>query len=108
MNTHRNLISSLAAAAVLLFALPSNAAESDAALSKTVKMYDLELAKSEDVQTLYSRIRDAAGEVCRAEVRRYHAKTRRNAPLGWTERCVDDAVDAAVREVGNRMLARLR
>jgi UrcA family protein len=82
MNTSRNWLASLAAA-----------------ISKTVKMYDLELAKSEDVQTLYSRVRDAATEVCRAEVRRYHSQTRRNPPLGWTERCVDDAVDAAVREV---------
>jgi UrcA family protein len=109
MNTSRNWLASLAAATLVLFALPSSAADnSDAALSKTVKMYDLELAKSEDVQTLYSRVRDAATEVCRAEVRRYHSQTRRNPPLGWTERCVDDAVDAAVREVGNRLLATLR
>lgn len=108
MNTSRNWIASLAAAAVVLFALPSSAADgNDAALSKTVKMYDLELAKSEDVQTLYARVRDAATEVCRAEVRRYHAQTRRNAPLGWTTRCVNDAVDAAVRDVGNRRLAML-
>jgi UrcA family protein len=107
MNTSRNWIASLTAAAVVLIALPSSAADDDAALSKTVKMYDLELARSEDVQTLYSRVRDAATEVCRAEVRRYHAKTRRNAPIGWTERCVNDAVDAAVRDVGNRRLAAL-
>jgi UrcA family protein len=109
MNTSRNWIAALTAAAVVLFALPSGAADNnDAALSKTVKMYDLELAKSEDVQTLYSRVRDAATDVCRAEVKRYHANTRRNPPLGWTERCVNDAVDAAVREVGNRLLATLR
>jgi hypothetical protein len=29
------------------------------------------------------------------------------APLGWTERCAADAVDAAVREVGNRGLVAL-
>jgi hypothetical protein len=28
-------------------------------------------------------------------------------PFGWTERCVEDAVEAAVREVGNRRLAAL-
>ena len=77
-------------------------------LSKTVKMWDLDLAKSEDVQALYARVREAAGDVCRAEARRYRNGTRRPAPLGWRERCVADAVDAAVREVGERRLAILR
>jgi UrcA family protein len=72
-----------------------------------VKMWDLDLAKTEDVQTLYERVREAANAVCHAEARRHWANTRRPAPLGWTARCVDDAVEAAVRDVGNRHLATL-
>lgn len=109
MNTSRNWIASLSAATAMLFALPSSAAEGEraAALSQTVKMWDLDLAKSDDVQTLYSRVRAAADDVCRAETRRYRVGTRRMPPLGWSEQCVNDAVDAAVREVGNRRLATL-
>jgi UrcA family protein len=108
MNTSRNWIASLTAAAVVLFALPSSAADGERdAVSKTVKMWDLDLAKSGDVQTLYSRVHAAADDVCRAEARRYRVGTRRMPPLGWTEQCVNDAVDAAVREVGNRRLATL-
>jgi len=109
MNTSRYWIASLTAATVVLFALPSSAAdgERDTAVSKTVKMWDLDLAKSGDVQTLYSRVHAAANDVCRAEARRYRVGTRRMPPLGWSEQCVSDAVDAAVREVGNRRLATL-
>jgi UrcA family protein len=109
MNTSRNWIASLTAATVMLLALPSNAADGEraAALSRTVKMWDLDLAKSADVQTLYSRVQTAANDVCRAEARRYRAGTRRVPPLRWSEQCVSDAIDAAVREVGNRRLATL-
>jgi UrcA family protein len=110
MNISRKWIASLAAATVVsLFALPSSAAEGDrdAALSKTVKLWDLDLAKSGDVQTLYSRVHAAANDVCRAEARRYRVGTRRTPPIGWSERCVNGAVDAAVRDVGNRRLAAL-
>jgi len=110
MTTSLKWISSLAAAtAVSLFSLPSGAAEPDvdAALSRSVKMWDLDLAKSDDVQVLYERVREAASDVCRDEARRHWSSTRRPVPHGWTERCVDDAVDAAVLEVGNRRLAAL-
>jgi UrcA family protein len=110
MATSLKWISSLAAAAaVSLFSLPSGAAEpdGDAALSRNVKMWDLDLAQSDDVRTLYERVREAANDVCRDEARRYWSSTRRPVPLGWTERCVDDAVEAAVLEVGNRRLAAL-
>jgi Tfp pilus assembly protein PilV len=40
--------------------------------------------------------------VCAAEARRFWQTTRRAAPSGWRDKCVNDAVDAAVREVGNR------
>jgi UrcA family protein len=106
MTTSRKWISLLAATAALsLFALSSNAAETDTGLSKTVKTWDLDFAKSADVQTFNARVRDAAHDVCAAEARRFWQTTRRPAPSGWRERCVNNAVDAAVREVGNRGLA---
>ena len=107
MTTSQKWIASLAVAAALsLFSFSSNAAEADdAALSKTVKTWDLDLAKSADVQTLNARLRAAATAVCNAEVRRNYQSTRRAAPAGWRERCVNDAVAAAVRDVGNRRLA---
>ena len=107
MTTSHKWISSLAVAAVLsLVSLSSNAAEpSTSALSKTVKTWDLDFAKSADVQTFNARVRDAAHDVCAAEARRYWQSTRRAAPAGWREQCVSDAVDAAVREVGNRGFA---
>jgi UrcA family protein len=70
-----------------------------------VKTWDLDFAKAADVQTFYARVRDAAHDVCAAEARRYWSSTRRAAPSGWREQCVNDAVDSAVREVGNRGLA---
>jgi UrcA family protein len=110
MNTSLKLFSCLAVAtAVSLFSMPSGAADSTDGVgrSKAVKVWDLDLAKDADVQTLYTRVRDAAADVCGMEARRYRAATRRPAPIGWSERCVAQAVDAAVRDVGNRRLATL-
>jgi UrcA family protein len=105
--SHKWIAALAAAAAVSLFSISANAAErvGDSALSRTVKTWDLNLAKSADVQTLSARVRDAAHAVCSAEARRNYANTRRAAPRGWREQCVNDAVDAAVRDVGNRRLA---
>lgn len=111
MNTSRKWTSAFAVATVAsLFALPAVAAENgdEVGISRTVKLWDLDLAKSEDVQALYARVLDAAHEVCDAEARRYFNGTRRQAPLGWNQRCVSDAVDAAIRELGQRRLAVLR
>jgi UrcA family protein len=113
MNTSRNWPSVLAVTAVasLLFTTASSASAADPngapAMSKTVKVWDLDLAKDADVEALYARVRNAAVDVCRAEARRYWKGTRRPAPLGFDNQCVADAVDAAVREVGNRRLATL-
>jgi UrcA family protein len=106
MTTSQKWISSLAVAALSLFSLSSNAAESNnSALTKTVKTWDLDFAKAADVQTFNARVRDAAHDVCAAEAHRFWQTTRRAAPSGWRDKCVNDAVDAAVREVGNRGFA---
>src|SRR5262245_46146041 len=98
MTTSRKWISSLAVATALsLFTLSSNAAEPrHSALSKAVKTWDLDFAKSADVQTFNARVRDAANDVCGKEARRYWTDTRSFIPDGWREQCVNDAVDAAV------------
>lgn len=109
MSTFRQWIAPLAAAAAFFPSpLAVQAAEpSDEGFSKTVKMWDLDLARTADVQTLYERIQAAAEAVCRSEENRMWNNTRQRVPRGWSERCVDDAVDAAVSDVGNRRLATL-
>jgi len=110
MNISRKWISALAAtAAVSLFSLSSNAAElaHEAGRSKTVKLWDLDLTKPEDVQTFNARVRAAANDVCSSEAHRFWKTTRRPAPMGWHESCVNDATQAALRDVGNRRLAML-
>src|SRR5262245_26193372 len=65
MTTSRKWISCLTAVAALsVFSLSSNAAEStNTALSRTVKTWDLDFAKSADVQTFNVRVREAASDV---------------------------------------------
>jgi UrcA family protein len=108
MTTSLKLISSLAVAtAVSLVSFSSGAAElADAdAPTRTVKAWDLDLAKTDDVRTLYGRLQDAANAVCNAETRQLWQSTRARVPQGWSERCVQDTVDSAVRGVDNRRLA---
>jgi UrcA family protein len=107
MTISNRWLSSLAAAVASLFYVSANAADSvdPRAPSRTVKVWDLDLAKSADVQTFHERVRAAANDVCSTEARRHWLSTRRVVPTGWVDRCVTDAVEAAVREVGNRRLA---
>jgi UrcA family protein len=109
MTTLKWISSLTAATALSLLALSASAIEpvEVAGLSKKVKMWDLDLAKSEDVQTLYDRLRTAANDVCREEAQQHWKSTRRAVPAGWTDHCIDNAVEAAVRDVGNRGLAAL-
>ena len=109
MNTSRKWITALVfATAMSLTSVASGAASiANDAPAKRVKVWDLDLASSADVQTLYERVQKAANDVCRDEAQRYRRDTRRPAPLGWRERCVDDAVNEAIDEVGNRRLAAL-
>jgi UrcA family protein len=96
------------ASAMALTSFASAAAEpTDGVRTRTVKAWDLDLAKPEDVQTLYGRVREAARDVCRTEAREHWKSTRTAAPLQWTQSCVRDAVDTAVREIDNPLLATL-
>ena len=108
MTTSLKLISSLAVAtAVSLVSFQSGATELAAAdaPTRTVKAWDLDLAKTDDVRTLYQRLQDAANAVCNAATKEHWQSTRARAPQGWSKRCVQDAVDAAVRSIDNRRLA---
>jgi len=64
----------------------------------TVRAWDLDLTKPNDVQTLYTRVRAAATAVCEKEAKSHYRETRRQPPTGWTQRCVRQAVDTAVRD----------
>ena len=70
-------------------------------------MWDLDLSDTQDVQALYQRVQAAATDVCRSSARRHWKETRHAAPMGWTQRCVAEAVDGAVRDFGNPLLAAL-
>jgi UrcA family protein len=72
--------------------------------TRTVKAWDLDLAKSTDVQTLYRRLQEAASELCSEEAKRNRLSTRLRAPQGWTERCVQEAVDTAVNDADHPRL----
>jgi UrcA family protein len=110
MTTAPKWILSLAVAtAVSLGSLASANAEltGDRAPTRTVRVWDLDLKKPEDVQTLYERVQAAANAACQDEARQNYRATRHRAPAGWTKRCVSDAVDSVVRDVPNPLLAAL-
>jgi UrcA family protein len=99
-------ISSLeAAAAISLVSLPGVAA--DVAPTTTVRAWDLDLRNPQDVQTLYDRVQSAANRICQKEAHDHYQSTRRRPPIGWMESCVTTAVDSAVRNAGDPVLAAL-
>jgi UrcA family protein len=85
----------------------ASAAAADDTPTRTVKAWDLDLAQRDDVATLYERVQAAATDVCREEAGRYYRDTRMQAPAGWRERCVQEAVDSAVRDARSPSLAAL-
>ena len=107
MRTVTKWISSLTVATVMSLTAVASAVAADDASAKTVKAWDLDLAKRSDMETFYERVRAAATDVCRAETQRLYRTTRMHAPLGWRERCEQDAVDTAIRDVANPGLAAL-
>lgn len=102
----RKWISCLTVAVVSLGAI-TGAAAADNPPSRTVKAWDLDLANAADVSTLYARVRTAADDICRAEAQSSYRNTRFRAPLQWRARCVQDAVDDAIRSSANPALAAL-
>ena len=113
MSTSIKWISSLAAAVaaaipLALVSLPSVAADHDApGSSTTVRAWDLDLTKPQDVQTLYDRMQSAAQRICQREAHDHWNSTRRWTPVGWVEGCVTKAMDSAVRNTGDPLLAAL-
>jgi UrcA family protein len=97
----------LAVAAMASLICLGSATADERSPTKTVKAWDLDLAKPADVETLYERVRAAAAELCGREAHAHWKQTRQPAPLGWREHCVTEAVDAVVRDVGNPRLAAL-
>jgi UrcA family protein len=102
----RKWISCLTVATVVSLAAAGNAA-ADNTPTRSVRAWDLDLTKPGDVAKLYGRVRAAAATVCREETEQFYRTTRMRAPSGWQERCVQDAVDDAVRHVANPALAAL-
>ncbi len=102
----RKWISSLTVVTAMSLAAIANAGAADAPITR-VHAADLDLAKPSDVATLYERVRAAAMDVCQAEMDRDYRNTRVRTPLRWRDRCVHDAVETTVREVGNPALAAL-
>lgn len=107
MNVSKNRIAAAACAAVLsVAAWPASGADVvENAPTRTVKVWDLDLASAADRQTLLERVQNAASDVCRDEVTRHRRNTRLPAPMGWYERCVSAAVDAAEREIDGYRVA---
>ena len=90
---------SLALSSHLLASETTIAYAADGTPTTVVKATGLDLDKLGDVQALYERVQDAARAVCAAELRAHGT-----APAGWSEKCVKDAVDGAVRQVDNELL----
>ena len=108
MTSTKWILSAIAVAAVALSSVSIRAEETtDRAPTRTVKAWDLDLAKPTDVQTLYQRVQTAATDVCRSAARRHWKETRTAAPDGWTERCMANAVETTVRGIANPLLASL-
>jgi UrcA family protein len=70
--------------------------------SKSVKFADLDLSKSLGIETLLSRIRRAAGDVCSPEPQVNDIGVRKDY-----NKCVSGAVDGAVAKVNNPRLSAL-
>jgi UrcA family protein len=72
----------------------------DGAPTTTVSFSDLDLSKTSDVQTLYTRVHAAAVAVCDAEI-----QANKFAPSGWRGQCIRTAVLGASRQVENEWVA---
>src|SRR5262245_36552748 len=108
MTTAKWILCLAAGAATSLISLSSGAAEAAGNNpTRVVRAWDLDLSRPTDVQTLYTRVQNAAAAVCEREARDHSLKTRSRAPTGWTEGCIARAVEAAVRDADAPLLAAL-
>jgi len=108
MTTAKWILCLAAGAATSLISLSSGAAEpARDNPTQTVRAWDLDLSRPTDVQTLYTRIQNAAAAVCKREAREHNLKTRSFVPRAWTEGCIAHAVDGAVRDADAPLLAAL-
>jgi UrcA family protein len=108
MTTAKWILCVAASAATSLVSLSSGAAETaDDLPTRTVRAWDLDLTRPADAQTLYTRVQAAAKALCNEEAKDHYRQTKRRAPLGWMDSCVTEAVDTAVRNTGDPVLAAL-
>jgi UrcA family protein len=107
--TTRNVSVLLAAIiAVLGFAGLAHAGEPDTDVhSKAVSYSDLDLGRPADAAELYTRIGNAASEVCRSDLAAYAAAHAPIERLGIMRRCRAQAIDTAVVSVSNANLTAL-
>jgi UrcA family protein len=93
----------LAAVATGLLAATANAGAlsqmSDGAPSRVVRFGDLDLTTQKGVATLQRRIANAAREVCP------QPESRDLSRMAYAHACQNQAIDRAVRAIGNPMLA---
>jgi UrcA family protein len=108
MTTAKWILCLAAGAATSLVSLSSGAAEpARDNPTQVVRAWDLDLSRPADVQTLYTRVQNAAAAVCERSARDHSLKTRSFVPTGWTAGCIARAVDAAVRDTDAPLLAAL-
>jgi len=78
------------------FTAAASAKDSDPYLNRTEVSYsDLDLSRVADAKKLYTRIRNAARDVCRAPVG-VTSRTQR-----FAEKCFNDALESAVHQVSD-------
>lgn len=96
----------LAAIATTLVSLTAAAGESENAIdtppSMTVKYGDLDLTTQQGISTLYHRLSIAAERVCPA------VDNQNLSALRHARACQSEAIERAVRSIGNPMLANLQ
>ncbi|HEY9182420.1 MAG TPA: UrcA family protein [Gammaproteobacteria bacterium] len=108
MTTAKWILCLAASAATSLTSLSSGAVEPAADNpTRTVRAWDLDLTRPTDVQTLYTRVQNAAAAICKREARNHYRNTRRFVSTEWTESCIARAVDDAVRDADAPLLAAL-
>lgn len=74
--------------------------------SRTISLKDVDLGEPGHLPIVYARVQQAASAVCDATLRA-ERRLHRRMPAGWRARCVQSAVDEAVRTVNDQRLTAL-